>query len=287
MYNLRYHIASLVAVFLALSVGLVLGSIVVERGTIDRQQEALIKSLQTDFLRTNRENRELSNRVEESEEFASALIPHVVGGVLEGKQVVIVTNSGRTDGLSSAMNAIEQAGGTPAVVTLNAPGLSLDNEDTAAAMRATLHTSASGDQLARSVAASLSTEWARAGERPVTKALVDAQAMQLEDFGELQRADAVVIMAAFDGEPDPIAADVAEALRERGVRTVGAQARTAPTGVAGALAAAGFGAVNDLGTARGEYSLSVLLGGLAEGYYGTGPATDGPFPPIPEGGTSQ
>ena len=36
MYNLRYHIASLVAVFLALAVGLLLGTVVVERGELDR-----------------------------------------------------------------------------------------------------------------------------------------------------------------------------------------------------------------------------------------------------------
>ena len=39
MYNIRYHIASLVAVFLALALGLVLGGLVVRQGGFDKQQK--------------------------------------------------------------------------------------------------------------------------------------------------------------------------------------------------------------------------------------------------------
>ena len=49
MYNLRYHIASLVAVFLALSVGLLLGTVVAERGMITDQTGALVADLQARF----------------------------------------------------------------------------------------------------------------------------------------------------------------------------------------------------------------------------------------------
>jgi hypothetical protein len=45
MYNLRYHIVSLVAVFLALTVGLVLGTVVVERGVLTKQRAALVGDL--------------------------------------------------------------------------------------------------------------------------------------------------------------------------------------------------------------------------------------------------
>ena len=72
--RIRSLIASLVAVFLALSVGLVLGSIVVERGTIDRQQEALVKSLQNDFVRINRENKDFSARLAQSDALSGALL---------------------------------------------------------------------------------------------------------------------------------------------------------------------------------------------------------------------
>ena len=43
MYNIRYHIASLVAVFLALALGLVLGGLVVQQGTFSKQQKALVE----------------------------------------------------------------------------------------------------------------------------------------------------------------------------------------------------------------------------------------------------
>ncbi len=49
MFDMRYHIASLVAVFLALTVGIVLGTAIVNRGVLVRQQNALVGSLRTEF----------------------------------------------------------------------------------------------------------------------------------------------------------------------------------------------------------------------------------------------
>lgn len=283
MYNLRYHIASLVAVFLALSVGLVLGSIVVERGTIQRQQDALVESLQTDFVRINGENRRLNAELEASDEFAAALVPEITSGLLADRTVLVLTNSGRNDGLSSAVGAIERAGGNAAVTMLEGSGLSLSDESVASAARAALGTLDEGDALTRSVVASLAAEWSRAGARPLTEALVDAGGMRVDALSQADSVDGVVVLTAWDGEADAATLDLATALRDRDVRVLGAETRTASTGVADAFAAEGLDAVNDLGTTRGEYSLSVLLAGLAEGYYGTGPSPDGPFPPVPAG----
>ncbi len=281
MYNLRYHIASLVAVFLALSVGLVLGSIVVERGTIDRQQAALVKSLQTDFVRINRENKEMTARLDATEEFAGALLPRATSNLLSGKTILVLTNSGRTDGLSSAVDGIERAGGKAAVGILERPGLGLEDEKVASAIRGATGTSAEGDALAESVAASLTAEWADAGPRPLTDALVKAGALRIDNLPQDTSADGMVMLASWDGEADPITLDLARAQRDRNLTAVGAQALISSTDVADAFAADGFDAVNDLGTPRGEYSLAVLLAGLAQGYYGAGPAVDAPFPPVP------
>ena len=61
MYNLRYHIASLVAVFLALAIGIVLGGLVVRQGVFDTQQRALVSSLQSEFNSIKKQNTALKS----------------------------------------------------------------------------------------------------------------------------------------------------------------------------------------------------------------------------------
>jgi len=280
MYNLRYHIASLVAVFLALSVGLVLGSIVVERGTIEQQQAALVKSLQKDFVSLNAENKALSAQVDASTEFAQALVPQVTQELLTGKTILLLANAGRTDGLSSAVDAIEAADGRAAIVMMQGPGLKLDESAVSEAATAVLGDIGSGS-LNESVVASLTAEWTTLGARPLTDALVKAQSIRVEDLPEDTSAAGYVVLASWDNKVDDLVLNLATAARDRGAAVVGAQSLTSDTGVAAAFAQAGFDAVNDLGTPRGEYSLTLLLAGRASGFYGVGPATDAPFPAAP------
>ena len=48
MYNVRYHIASLVSVFLALALGLVLGGLIVDK-TPATSQSSLVTGLKQEF----------------------------------------------------------------------------------------------------------------------------------------------------------------------------------------------------------------------------------------------
>ena len=75
MYNLRYHIASLVAVFLALAIGLILGTVVGERGTLDKQQTTLVTSLQKDFTLLRTENADLKRERDRDHAFATDVVP--------------------------------------------------------------------------------------------------------------------------------------------------------------------------------------------------------------------
>ena len=286
MYNLRYHIASLVAVFLALSVGLVLGSIVVERGTIDRQQAALVNSLQKDFVRINAENRALEARAKSSEEFEDALVADVTDGLLEERTILVLANAGRTDGLSSAVDAIERAGGRAAVAMVQTARFGLDSPEGSSAATEVLGELSSGS-LQESVVTSLAAEWAGPGPRPLTDALVDARVLRVEGLPDGTAVDGMLVLESWEGAADDVALALASAVRDQEVTVVGGQSAGSSAEVADTFAQAGFSAVNDLDTPRGEYSVVVLLTGSASGYYGTGPQTDGPFPPVPSQTASQ
>lgn len=288
MYNLRYHIASLVAVFLALSVGLVLGSIVVERGAVDRQREALVASLQKEFARINEDNKLLQAQADGDAEFMAEAVPQLVDGTLAGRTVLVLTNSGRTDGLTSAQDAIRAAGGTPAVAMLQEKGLGLDRSEVSEAASRVLAPLSKSASLLDSVVASLAAEWASPAEdRPMTDALAEAGALRLKDLSPGTAARGLVVLAAWEQTPDGAALALAKAMLGDSVVVVGAEQIEAGTGVAQAFASEGLSAVNDLGSPRGEYSLARLLTGDVGGFYGTGTATDGPFAPTAEPITSQ
>jgi len=116
MYNLRYHIASLVGVFLALALGLVLGGLVVGRGTLDRQQEGLVGGLRREFATLRTENADLTEQNEVLRAFATQMTDDWVTDRLVGRTVVVMGNSGREDGRRAAQDAIASA-----VVDLAAP----------------------------------------------------------------------------------------------------------------------------------------------------------------------
>ncbi len=94
---MRYHIASLVATFLALGIGILIGSIMLGNDTLVKQQQQLTRKLelQIEELRKKNEavqvivnNLEVSNDFKE--QFEKQSLPFLVAGRLSGYQVAII-----------------------------------------------------------------------------------------------------------------------------------------------------------------------------------------------------
>ena len=89
MINLRYHIVSLVAVFLALAIGVVVGSTALKEGTVSvlrATSNKLISESQTERAK----NQALQGEVDGYKEFGSAVLPRLVRDRLKGQAVVLV-----------------------------------------------------------------------------------------------------------------------------------------------------------------------------------------------------
>jgi hypothetical protein len=90
MISFRYHLVSIVAVFLALALGVLLGTTVVNQGLIDdlnRRTDAAVKRV--DEL--NDQVRDLEGQVRTWEAFGAVAQPLLVDGQLVGRQAVIAT----------------------------------------------------------------------------------------------------------------------------------------------------------------------------------------------------
>lgn len=275
MYNLRYHIASLVGVFLALALGLILGGLVVQRGTVERQQGALVEGLQREFADLRAESRQLSDRNDLLTAYAGHVTDAWASGRLTDRTVLVVTNPGGEAGLRDVTEAVESAGGVVARIALLKSGFGLDDEELAAQV-----TSFTGDaeDLVEGVAAGLVAEWtAPAMARPLTDALVAADVLEVDGLEDGTMATGLVDVAPTDSEGDPAGLALAVAFASSGPAVV-AEGIDDDSGLAAAGQRAQVSALDTLGTDVGRYTLIALMTGLTPGYYGTGDDAVAPFP---------
>ena len=110
MINLRYHVVSLVAVFLALGVGVVMGSTVIDRVTVDAL-EAQVDRVENSVKATQAENRRLDDQLRTVRDFADQARDRIAEGHLEGVTVLVVAvtgiDRGPVDGLRRALASSE------------------------------------------------------------------------------------------------------------------------------------------------------------------------------------
>jgi len=95
--DLKYHIASLVAVFLALGIGIFIGTTMIGSDVILKQQERLVMSLQEKFDSLREENQKAAETIAEleaeralQEEFNRLVFPVLVQGKLQGRNIAII-----------------------------------------------------------------------------------------------------------------------------------------------------------------------------------------------------
>jgi RNA-binding protein YhbY len=108
--SFRYHIVTIVAVFLALAIGLLGGAAFVQPALQEQLQD------QTDLLRNDLANRtqqieDLREQVAALNGFAESVMPYLTSGALTGTPVVVVTQTGVEDEvLAQAKTALASAG---------------------------------------------------------------------------------------------------------------------------------------------------------------------------------
>lgn len=112
MVNFRYHIVSIVAVFLALAIGIVMGTTVISESVVDRLERDT-----RDFRARNGELRQEADRLEQElsyyDRFGSAIVPPLIAARLENRPVVLLV-ADTTPGplVERVTQALDAAGAT-------------------------------------------------------------------------------------------------------------------------------------------------------------------------------
>jgi Copper transport outer membrane protein, MctB len=99
-YSARYHAASLVAVFLALAVGILIGAGLGD-DLVSGTEENLRESLEGDIEQARGEADELSAELERERAFSSRAYPALVGDLLEGRRIGLLAYGGLSPELAA------------------------------------------------------------------------------------------------------------------------------------------------------------------------------------------
>jgi hypothetical protein len=279
VFDLRYHVASLAAVFIALVIGIVVGVGLSGRGVL---REAERDSLQAEIDRLNRQSELQQERIDElaaAAEYESATYDAVMDGRLDGKRVALVF-VGPVDGAvrANVEDAMERADGSLARTrSLKVPMDALEIQDAIADVPG-------APSRVEDVGRALARELLDGGDTPLWNEL--EQLIVLEQrTGPPGPMDGVVIMRNADPQSGATARFLAgfyDGLASAGLPAVAVET----TGVSEDESALPiferhrFSSVDNIDTETGRLSLAVLLSGAERGRYGLD-GEDGYVPPVP------
>lgn len=112
MIDFRYHLVSIMAVLIALSIGVVLGTGTLGGPLLD-DLENNVRELRARNADLESEISTLEDRIQTEESFAEAAHPYVIQGALQGRPAVVIEMQGADGALADQVRSdIARAGGT-------------------------------------------------------------------------------------------------------------------------------------------------------------------------------
>jgi hypothetical protein len=129
--SFRQHVVTIVAVFLALALGMLAGSAFVQPRLVDQLQAQVEQQRGTmDELRA--EVTEFREALADEQVFTDAALPHLTEGRLLARDALVIAQDGTEDGVvSGAQQALEEAGASVVVLTARETLAPVDPDDQA------------------------------------------------------------------------------------------------------------------------------------------------------------
>ncbi|MEA2466663.1 MAG: hypothetical protein QOJ57_789 [Thermoleophilaceae bacterium] len=277
MLDFRYHALSLVAVFLALGIGIVLGATLGD-SVVSQANRDVRSSLRGDLLDALANARKASTQLTQRDRFETAAFPYIAGGRLRGSRVTIVSSGALPQDIeNSARNAVKDAGGT--VDTTSQVDARPDLGALGAVAGGGLPGTAPAD--VRPLGRRLGRALVRGG--PLTQKLQDRFPDSFK--GNYRPADAVVFYRTADERDNPsktLESAMIEGMRATGVPVVGVEQTDTDPSQIPYYVNAGLSTVDDVDIPPGRIALVLTLTGR-DGNFGFKQTAQAPLPPAPGG----
>ncbi|MET7868021.1 copper transporter [Micromonospora taraxaci] len=111
MINFRYHVVSLTAVFLALAIGLVVGTAALN-GPVADSLEGQVTGLRKDNQNWRQQVNNMEKQLALEEDFAEEISQVILPGTLTGRRVLVLTLPNGRDHTEGVLKKLQQAGAT-------------------------------------------------------------------------------------------------------------------------------------------------------------------------------
>ncbi len=311
MIDFRYHLVSLIAVFLAVALGIIIGTTALNEPIL-ADIEGQVADLEEDKRSLEDRTQQLQTQLNTAQAFDEAVAPSLVGGTLAGASVLLVVTNEEIapESVESLAGLVQDAGGTVAGQITLLPAYSDPSNEAALQGYVTGGGMPSGVQLPEAddtgqlVGALLAQVLMvpPGGPDPDTAAIssvlagLSALDVLSQDSDSVVPADYAIVLAAGAFTGDDAAdrtgslVDLVSALDAAGSGAVvaGDALSAAETGLVGVIRddptfSAAVSTVDNVDATAGRISAVLALGQESEGTsgkYGTGEDTQ-PVPPVP------
>jgi Copper transport outer membrane protein, MctB len=286
VFDFRYHVASLAAVFVALVIGILVGVGLSGRGFVNDAERSNLQG-QIDDLHAQVKTEaaaldEAERRGFALDDYSETTYPSLVRGRLRDRKLAVIFVGSLDQGISTAVGrAVRDAGGS--VTRVRAVDVPLDTPAIARALSpadrreyvAKGHWEALGKALGR--------EYVAGGPTPLWDALTDV--FVVEQSGAPRPAvDGVVIARTARpqrGTTKDFLSGLYQGLAGAGRPAVGAETAAAVISAVPAFRRGGLSTVDSVESAAGRLAVVLLLAGGRPGSYGVDDsAVDGVLPPV-------
>jgi Copper transport outer membrane protein, MctB len=297
MFDLRYHLASLAAVFIALAVGILLG--VAISGKLSDAENAALRSENRELSNSLKDERARADIVERRNDAAAKLLeltyPSLMENRLEGKSLAVLF-VGPVDGSvrSAVERTLSDAGaGTPVrLIAVDTPVDAADLDGALNGDEQLAQYAQSGDDFG-DLGDALGQEFVDGGGTPLWSTL-SSKLIEERSGATLPEVDGAIVVQSWAASQDPTADQEKQAqateslvdgllagLQQSGVPVVGVETTSETDSAIDVYRRQGVSSVDDIETLAGRVALALLLAGGEPGHYGVkDSASDGVAPPV-------
>ncbi len=287
MFDLRYHVVSLAAVFIALVIGILVGVGVTTQGVISTSERKVLNVRIAELTRQRDAARNQARDVTRSQRLAQAFVkrtyPALMARRLATTRIGLLFVGSVDGGLKAEINATLADADAAGPVRLRALKVPVDARaiDRILLSRPVLARYAGPAKLG-DLGRALADEFVLGGRTPLWNALTQ-QLVEERSGSDAGPLDAVVIVRSAAPQPGATAkllAGVYSGLAAQGDPAVGVENADAAVSAVGTYRKHSLSSVDDLNTAAGRLALAVLLANGQPGNYGVKQSADDLLPPI-------
>jgi hypothetical protein len=287
MFDLRYHVASLVAVFVALIVGILVGVGLAGSGVT---KKADLKAAQFQRDEANKKldaSRAQVADLQKTQKAFQDAYPAVMRNLLTDTNIGVLYIGSVDSGVNKSIaDTLQDAGAGQAtrVLSLSVP-VDAESVDNLLFGKGPKFVKYVGNDKLESLGNALGAEFAAGGQTPLWKALGRQLITERTGNAKLPVDGVVVVRTAKPQQGDSMRflRGLYSGLATTGVPVVGVENTNTKLSAVKVFQARGFSAVDDMDEMTGRAALALLLAGAQRGTYGTGDDADGILPTPPGG----